>query len=487
MQLEIRAQSIETVQADAVVVGVFSDGIMTPSAAYAEAACEGAITEMIAEGDFDTQLGSTIVLRDMEGIWSRRLVLLGLGKLEDYDDEAYVKAVDAALKATKAKTVALPLEDWIPPTRSIEWAVEHFARLALTQKEPLKCDEVTLIDDHTYMIVVEEEKKSITKALKLGQAKACAVNNAKHWANMPSNFCTPDFLAQTAQKMADIKHVTVKIHDAEAIRKLGMNAFLAVAQGSKMEPRFIELHYTGAAKDKAPIVMVGKGITFDAGGLCLKPGAHMTEMKYDMCGAAAVMAAFKAVAKMGLKRNLIALIPACENMPDGVAYKPSDVITALNGKTIEVQNTDAEGRLLLADALAYAERFNPKTIVDVATLTGAMGVALGNHHHGLFVNDPKLCKAFEEAADRTMEPLWALPFGGRYYTDLLKSNVADIANIGPRGEAGASVAATFLSKFVPEGTAWAHLDIAMTAWKSGRQPQATGRPVPLLIDWLVNA
>ena len=165
MQLEIRAQSIETVQADAVVVGVFSDGIMTPSAAYAEAACEGAITEMIAEGDFDTQLGSTIVLRDMEGIWSRRLVLLGLGKLEDYDDEAYVKAIDAALKATKTKTVALPLEDWIPPARSIEWAVEHFARLALTQKEPLKCDEVTLIDDHTYMVVVEEEKKSIAKAL----------------------------------------------------------------------------------------------------------------------------------------------------------------------------------------------------------------------------------------------------------------------------------------------------------------------------------
>ena len=487
MQLKICAQSIETVQADAVVVGVFSDGIMTPSAAYAEAACEGAITEMIAEGDFDTKLGSTIVLRDMEGIWSRRLVLLGLGKLEEYDDEAFVKAVGAALKATKAQTVALPLEDWIPPARSIEWAVEHFARLALTQKEPLKLDEVTLIDDHTYLVVVEEEKKSIAKALKLGQAKACAVNNAKYWANLPANFCTPEFLAQEARKMADIKHVTVKIHEEDAIRELGMNAFLAVAQGSRVAPRFIELHYEGASKNKAPLVMVGKGITFDAGGLCLKPGAHMTEMKYDMCGAAAVMAAFKAVAKLGLKRNVIALIPACENLPDGAAYKPSDVITALNGKTIEIQNTDAEGRLILADALAYAARFEPRAIVDVATLTGAMGVALGNHHHGLFVNDPKLCNALEEAADRTMEPLWALPFGGRYFTDLLKSNVADIANIGPRGEAGASTAATFLSKFVADGTPWAHLDIAMTAWKSGRQPQATGRPVPLLIDWIVNA
>lgn len=487
MPLKICAQSIETIHADAVVIGVFSDSIMTESAAFAEAACGGTISEMIAEGDFDTTLGSTSVLHGMKGIGSRRLVLLGLGKLDEYDDEAFVKAIQAALKATKAKTVALPLQDWIPPYRSIEWAIDRFAIVSQTQTEPLKQDDAVVVDERTYFIVIEEDKKKYQKALKVGLAKAQAIHEAKWLANMPANRCTPEFLAQTAQTYEEFKKVTVKIHDEESIRALGMNAFLAVSQGSRVAPRFIELHYNGAAKSRAPIVLVGKGITLDAGGLCLKPGAHMTEMKYDMCGAATVMTVFKAIAKLGLKRNLIALIPACENLPDGNAYKPSDVLTALNGKTIEVQNTDAEGRLILADALAYAAQFKPRAIIDVATLTGAIGVALGNHHHGLFVNDQALCEAIEEASERSMEPVWAMPFGGRYFTELLKSNVADIANIGPRGEAGASVAATFLEQFVEPGTPWAHLDIAMTAWKSGRQPTATGRPVGLLVDWIANA
>ena len=318
-------------------------------------------------------------------------------------------------------------------------------------------------------------------------AKAVALDSAmifaKDLANAPANICTPEFLAEEAKNRAKKVGATVKIHLPDQIEKLGMHSFLSVAKGSDTEPRFIELSYNGGKKSDAPIVLIGKGISFDSGGISLKPGAGMDEMKYDMCGAASVIATFCAAAELKLPLNLIALVPTCENMPSGHANKPGDIVKTLNGLTVEILNTDAEGRLILCDALTYAERFKPQAVIDTATLTGACIIALGHIAGGVMGNNQALIDEILQAAQTSGDKMWQLPLWDEY-KEQLESNFADLANIGGR-PAGTITAGVFLSYFA-EKYAWVHLDIAGTAWKSGGKSKgATGRPVPLLLEYLI--
>ena len=325
---------------------------------------------------------------------------------------------------------------------------------------------------------------AISESLHKAEAMLYGMNLCKDLGNSPANICTPTYLATTAKKIATELGVSAKIMSKEEIKQLGMNAFLAVAQGSTTDAQLIELSYQGAAvTNEKPIVLVGKGITFDSGGISLKPGAGMDEMKYDMCGAASVIGTFAAAVKLKLPINLVVIVPTCENMPAGNALKPGDIVKSMNGLSIEVLNTDAEGRLILCDALSYAERFQPAAVIDVATLTGACIIALGHVAQGVLGNNQNLIDQLMKAAQNINDKTWQLPLFEEY-KEQLKSNFADLQNIGGR-PAGTITAATFLSYFT-ENYPWAHLDIAGTAWQSGSNKGATGRPVPLLLQYLIE-
>lgn len=325
---------------------------------------------------------------------------------------------------------------------------------------------------------------AISESQHKAEAMLYGMNLCKDLGNSPANICTPTYLATTAKKIATELGVSAKIMSKEEIKQLGMNAFLAVAQGSTTDAQLIELSYQGAAvTNEKPIVLVGKGITFDSGGISLKPGAGMDEMKYDMCGAASVIGTFAAAVKLKLPINLVVIVPTCENMPAGNALKPGDIIKSMNGLSIEVLNTDAEGRLILCDALSYAERFQPAAVIDVATLTGACIIALGHVAQGVLGNNQNLIDQLMKAAQNINDKTWQLPLFEEY-KEQLKSNFADLQNIGGR-PAGTITAAAFLSYFT-ENYPWAHLDIAGTAWKSGNNKGATGRPVPLLLQYLIE-
>jgi leucyl aminopeptidase len=334
----------------------------------------------------------------------------------------------------------------------------------------------------TTLLCKRADEAAVSYGLKRGAAIMAGVTLAREVANRPGNHCTPTQLAEHAEELARTMKLKVEVLGRKEIEKLGMGAFLAVAQGSDEPPRFIVLRYAGAAAADAPVVLVGKGITFDTGGISIKPAAEMDEMKFDMGGAASVLGTFRAVAQLKARVNLIGLIPTCENMPGGRAVKPGDVVTSLSGKTVEILNTDAEGRLILCDALAYAERFKPRVVIDIATLTGACVVALGHHRSGLFTPHDALAEALARAGDAALDPCWRMPVDAEY-DDALKSNFADIANVGPRA-GGAITAAMFLKRFTDK-LRWAHLDIAGTAWRSGAQKGATGRPVGLLTHYVL--
>lgn len=325
---------------------------------------------------------------------------------------------------------------------------------------------------------------AISESQHKAEAMLYGMNLCKDLGNSPANICTPTYLATTAKKIATELGVSAKIMSKEEIKQLGMNAFLAVAQGSTTDAQLIELSYQGAAvTNEKPIVLVGKGITFDSGGISLKPGAGMDEMKYDMCGAASVIGTFAAAVKLKLPINLVVIVPTCENMPAGNALKPGDIVKSMNGLSIEVLNTDAEGRLILCDALSYAERFQPAAVIDVATLTGACIIALGHVAQGVLGNNQNLIDQLMKAAQNVNDKTWQLPLFEEY-KEQLKSNFADLQNIGGR-PAGTITAAAFLSYFT-ENYSWAHLDIAGTAWQSGSNKGATGRPVPLLLQYLIE-
>jgi len=492
VEFTIKAGSPEKLKNACIVVGSYAGGDLGPAARALDKAGDGALSAILARGDLDDKAGSTLLLHDLPGTAAPRVLVVSLGKADELSDKSYRDAVSAAarqLAGSAAGDAAFCLAEAELPHRDLAWRLAQAAQIL--KDSIYRCDELKSKKEESkkgvkklvFVIKGKEVDEGLEAAVRRGEAIADGMALAKTLGNLPGNVCTPGYLASTARKLTKDHKIKVEVHEREDMEKLGMGALLSVARGSHEPPKFIVLHYKGGkAKDK-PIVLVGKGITFDTGGISLKPGEAMDEMKYDMCGAASVLGTFKAIAQMDLPVNVIGLIPSTENMPGGSATKPGDIVTSMSGQTIEILNTDAEGRLILCDALTYAERFDPVAVVDVATLTGACIIALGNLTSGLMANDDELAAELLASGQAAGDKAWQLPLWDEYQ-EMLKSNFADIPNIGSKG-AGTITAACFLSRFT-KAYKWAHLDIAGTAWKSGADKGATGRPVPLLTQFLIG-
>ena len=496
MEFSIKNSNPEKQRSDCVIVGVYESRHLSNAAQAIDESSVGYITSILKRGDMDGKLDTTLMLHNVPGTMSERVLLVGLGKEADFSDKQYCKAVRASVKAlanSGASDVVSFLADLAVNELSTRRKVALQTEVTLDatykfdaikkKKDDVKKAEVKKgIATVTINVAQANEVKDGKLGLADGQALAAGVSLAKDLGNLPPNVCTPTYLAEQAQALGKKYDFKVKVLEKNELEKLGMGSFLGVTQGSEEPPKFIIMQHLKGKKDQKPVVLVGKGITFDTGGISLKPGSEMDEMKYDMCGAASVLGTFKTIAEMNLPLNVIGLIPTCENMPDGRATRPGDVLTSMSGLTIEVLNTDAEGRLILCDALTYAERFEPSAVVDIATLTGACVIALGHHASGLFSNNDALAKELLEAGEASLDRAWQMPMWDDYQP-LLDSNFADMANIG--GRAGGSItAACFLSRFAKKYE-WAHLDVAGTAWKSGKEKGGTGRPVPLLTEFLV--
>ncbi|MDP2832265.1 MAG: leucyl aminopeptidase [Pseudomonadota bacterium] len=492
MEFSIKSGSPEKQRSACVVVGVFDHRKLSFAGEVIDHAAQGYLADILRRGDMDGKLGATLLLHHVPGLLCDRVLLVGLGKEREFRDKNYRDAVRAAIKAlsdTGVGEAALYLSEIPVKKRDLGWNVEQAVLVAeetLYRFEQMKSkpeESKRTLRRLTLAVSRRGELPTGEAAAQRGQAIAAGMKLAKDLGNLPGNICTPNYLAAQAEEMAKTQGFAVEVLDQAAIEKLGMGSFLSVARGSDEPPRFIILRHQGGEKSQKPIVLVGKGITFDSGGISLKPGADMDEMKYDMCGAASVLGTFRALAMLKLPLNVVGLIPTCENMPNGRANKPGDVVTSMSGQTIEILNTDAEGRLILCDALTYAERFEPACVVDIATLTGACVIALGHHTSGLLANDDALARELLHAGEVSNDRCWQLPLFEEY-EEQLKSNFADMANIGGR-PAGTITAAAFLGKFTKKYD-WAHLDIAGTAWKSGKEKGSTGRPVPLLVHFLVK-
>ncbi len=493
MDYQAKPEFIETLATPCAVVGFYQKRKLTPTAAMLNARLDGLLEKLLKRDDLDGKPGEALVIPHTPLEAVERVILVGLGKAEELDAVAYRKALGAAARALKesgAKQAVSTLHEADIQGHDQAWAIRQCIE-AMTAAR-YRFTELKSEPDHhkpklakLHFLVNGDAALAVAKqAIQQGQAIARGVNLAKDLANLPGNVCTPRYLAERAEKAGKhYKHLKVKVLGEKAIEELGMGAFLSVSRGSVEPAQFIVMEYTGAEAKAAPYVLVGKGLTFDAGGISIKPSANMDEMKYDMCGGASVIGAMVAVAELELPINVVGLVPASENLPSGTANKPGDIVTSMAGTTIEILNTDAEGRLLLCDALSYAERYEPAAVIDVATLTGACVVALGRHPSGLWSNDEALAAAVTTAGDAAFDRVWRMPLW-EDYQDQLKSNFADLANIG--GPDGGSVtAACFLSRFVKDYP-WAHIDIAGTAWKTGAEKGATGRPVPLLVQYLID-
>jgi len=482
---------VSEVETSALAVGVFTDKELTPAAKALDEVANGALSEIL-QSEFKGQAKTHIVLRQLANIKARRIVIIGLGEKKKYNTKTHFEAekqfaqycVDANL--TDAVST-LASNDCAGSSLRVRARAAAQALLLSTYKYDhtlsKKADPIVL--ERFGLWVSKTQQAEAEAGLREGQALGEGQNLTRLLADLPPNICTPTYLGEQAKQLAQtFPQISTDVLGEKQIEALKMGAFLSVAKGSAQPPVFIEMKYTPEnASDEDPIVLVGKGLTFDSGGISIKPAQKMDEMKYDMCGAASVLGIFHAIARMGINRPVIGLIAACENMPSSTANKPGDIVTAKSGTTIEILNTDAEGRLVLCDALTYAERFNPATVINMATLTGACVVALGHHNSGLFSNNERLKNELLEAAREANDPAWPLPIDDTYQ-EQLKSNFADIANIGTPG-AGATTAACFLARFTDKYP-WAHLDIAGTAWNEGSNKGATGRPVPLLFSYLLD-
>ncbi|MBU3696014.1 leucyl aminopeptidase [Dechloromonas sp.] len=492
MEFSIKSGSPEKQRSACVVVGVFDSRKLTLPAELIDKAAGGYLSDIVRRGDMEGKAGSTLLLHNVPGTLSDRVLLVGLGKEKDFREKEFGSAVRTAVKTlneTGAFDASIFLTELGVRRRSIGWRIRQTAMIALDatykfdQFKSKKDDVRRPLRKLTLSVERRNELAAAEEALSQGIAIADGMALTKTLGNLPPNICHPTYLAEQAQAMATEFGLTCEVLERSDMEALGMNALLAVARGAHQPPKLIVLHYKGGRAGDKPVILVGKGVTFDTGGISLKPAAEMDEMKYDMCGAASVLGTIKAVARMALPINLTVIVPATENMPGGNATRPGDIVTAMSGQTIEILNTDAEGRLILCDALTYAERFNPETIIDVATLTGACVVALGNIATGLFANKDGLARDLLDAGEEAHDRAWHMPLWDDYQ-ELLKSPFADIGNIGGRW-GGAITAACFLSRFTKKHD-WAHLDIAGTAWKSGADKGATGRPVPLLTHYLLQ-
>ena len=493
MNFDVWTKGLASLSVDCVVVSVFDEGDLGEEALALDTAASGKIKAITSRGDFSGRASETLLLADLEGIKASRVLLVGLGARRSLTRKIWRRATVAAVSAltrTRIKTAAFALDR--PAAKDLDdyyfgKVVAEAVGSALYRVNDLKTAKKPKPPalEKIFLGPVKAASVASTKrGLDHGKAVALAMSVQRDLANLPGNVCTPTYLGKHAQSIGK-KYPSVKVQvlDEAAIRKQKMGCFLAVTQGSDEPPRFIVMDYRGGKSTAEPIVLVGKGITFDTGGISLKDPPTMDEMKFDMSGSAAVLAAMTLVAELKLPIRVVGLIAACENMPDGRSVKPGDIVTSASGQTVEILNTDAEGRLVLCDALHYARRFEPGVIIDIATLTGACVVALGSHHTGVMSNDDELAQEIVAAGRRADDRAWQLPVTEEY-GDQLKSNFADMANIGGR-EGGALTAAAFLGKFV-QGLKWAHLDIAGVAYQGGANKGSTGRPTAMLADFLIH-
>jgi leucyl aminopeptidase len=488
MNLKLDNRGICEVETGCLVIPVVEGGSLSESAAAVDEAAGGAITSLLENGDIAVKPGKTTLLHRIPGIAAERVLAVGMGKLEKLNLAKFNSACMAAAKVLRDH-----------PVRNCHSALHEVAVEGISTADLLRQSALALRHGNYLYTVTKQRKDDAPEPLKtasfaagpefrdaVDQAHGIAAgfDKARMLGDLPPNICTPSYLAQDAVAIAQAyDNVELEVLEESDMANLGMDALLGVSRGSSLDAKLIVLKYNGAEADERPVALIGKGITFDSGGLSLKSGENMMQMKYDMCGAAGVIGAFVACAEMQLEINLLCIVAAVENMPDGDACRPGDVLTSMSGKTIEVLNTDAEGRLVLCDAITYSEKFDPQCVIDVATLTGACVVALGHHASGLMSNDDELAQALTEAGDAIVDRAWRLPIWDEYQAQL-DSPFADMKNIGGM-PAGVLTAGCFLSRFA-ENLSWAHIDVAGSAWKWGSKDGATGRPVGLLAQFLLN-
>ena len=492
MEFRTSDGSVEQQRTGCMIAGVYEGRKLAPSAAQLDAASDHALQHVIGRGDLDGELGATLLLHDVPRVSAERVLLVGLGKEGDLLEGRYRTALSSAIKTlrtTGAEEAMLCLEDFAVKGRGGPWKIEQAVlavmdamyRFDALKSKPTQAGRA--LTTVLFHVAHRSEAAAGEAAIHRGAAIAEGVTLARDLGNMPGNLCTPSYLADHALEVASRHGFQVQILEQSDIETLGMGAFLAVARGSLEPPKLIVMEYHGGAAGAQPVVLVGKGITFDAGGISMKPALEMDEMKFDMCGAASVFGALRAAALMKLPLNVVGIIPATENMPAGNATKPGDIVTTMSGQTVEILDTDSEGRLVLCDALTYAQKYRPAAVVDVATLTSEIVSALGDVATGLFSNNDALAREVLEAGESAWDRAWQMPLWDEYQ-EALKSNFADLPNIGSRADC-AVTAACFLSRFT-HGYPWVHLDIAGTAAKSGADKGATGRPVPLLAHFLAG-
>ncbi len=492
MELLSTTSAASRIASACVIVGVYENGETGAGTQNIDSASKGAISKLIRQGDISGKPGTSLMLSAVPGVRAQRVLIVGLGKISQFDISKFRGAIARAathLQEGKIRDVAiyLNLDDvaGANPYYLARYTVETVGNVLYryTQTKSGKKSRGSALKKIRIAATSRSAANKTLQGAEHGQAIVEGMSLAKDLGNLPPNVCTPAYLGRTAQKLAGrYKNLTTKVLGEAEIKRLGMHSFLSVTSGTKLPAKLIVMQYKGAGRDK-PIVLVGKGITFDAGGISLKPGPGMDEMKFDMCGAASVIATMAVVAKLKLPINLTVVVPACENLPSGTATRPGDIVTSMSGKTIEVLNTDAEGRLILCDALTYSRRFKPEVVIDVATLTGACVVALGHHLTAVMSRSDDLACQVTDAGIAADDRAWHLPLADEFEKQL-KSNFADFANVGGR-DGGAITAGCFLGKFT-EGLNWAHLDIAGTAWKSGNDKGSTGRPVPMLSEFVLR-
>ena len=492
MEFVVESGTLEKQRTGCIVLGVYEGRKLSPLATAFDTASGHAVNEAVSRGDLEGELGTTLLLTRIPKAASERVLLVGLGPEREFVESSYHTALCAAtntLRTTGAAEATLCLNELAVNGRDGAWKIEQAVlavmdgmyRFDKLKSEPPK--QKRALKKVVFHVADRSEASAAEAAIDRAVAIAEGITLAKDLGNLPGNVCTPTYLAEQARQLGNQHGFEVTILDQQDIEKLGMNAFLAVAGGSRQPPKLIVMEYHGGAREALPVVLVGKGITFDTGGVNIKSSSDMEQMKFDMCGAASVFGALRAAALMKLPLNVVGIIPAAENMPDGNAIKPGDVVTTMSGQTVEILDTDSEGRLVLSDALTYAEKYKPAVLVDVATLTGAIVSALGEIASGLFSNSDALVREVLDAGDSAWDRAWHMPLWPEYQ-DTFKSNIADFANVGSRGDC-AITAACFLSRFTKRYP-WVHLDTAGTASKSGEDKGATGRPVALLVHFLAR-
>lgn len=492
MKFSITSEKAANIKSSCVILGVFEHRKLSAAAAQFDKTTSGLLKKILSGGDMDGSSGQTVMVHYPAGAKCERVLLVGCGKTGDFNGSAYQKAVNNAAQSINSsgavdavsylaeldvsdQTIYQKVRTLVESTRGAAYIPDVLKSKKDRPAHPIR---------RLTVGVDAGDKASARKAVTDGEAIASGVELSRTLGDLPGNICTPSYLASQARELGKSStQLKVSVMNEAGMEKLGMGSLLSVSRGSRQPAKLITMKYEGGKTGEKPVVLVGKGVTFDSGGVSIKPSPTMDEMKYDMCGAASVLGTLKACVAMKLPINVVGVIPTTENMPDGDASKPGDIVTSMSGQTIEVLNTDAEGRLILCDALTYSGRFKPAVVIDIATLTGACVIALGSHAAGLLSNDDDLAEELLDAGKSAGDRAWHMPLWDEYQPQL-KSNFADMANIGGR-EAGTITAACFLSRFT-EKYRWAHLDIAGVAWKGGSEKGATGRPVSLLTQFLLD-